>query len=350
MFEVMRFWLRRGADGFRVDVITHLIKDEELRDNPPNPAWTERQPAIERLLQRHSSDHPQVHEVIARMRGVLEEFDDRLLIGEIYLPIERLIAYYGENLGGAHLPFNFQLIDAPWRAEAIGDLIEAYEAALPEGAWPNWVLSNHDRPRIAARVGEAQARVAAMLLLTLRGSPTLYYGDEIGIGEVEIPPDRIRDPWALREPGIGVGRDPERTPMQWDDSAFAGFSTVEPWLPLTPDWRKRNVATMRADPASILLLVRALLAARRAHKSLSLGSWRRLESTGDLLAYERIYEDDHKIIVLNFGAAPQLWPVPTFMPKLIIVLSTHGDRGGEPARVALRLRADEGLVLEARKG
>jgi len=350
MFDVLRFWLRRGADGFRVDVITHLIKDEELRDNPPNPAWTERQPAVERLLQTHSSDHPLVHEVVARMRGVLEEFDDRLLIGEIYLPMERLIAYYGENLAGAHLPFNFQLIDAPWRAKAIGDLIEAYEAALPEGAWPNWVLSNHDRPRIGARVGEAQARVAAMLLLTLRGSPTLYYGDEIGIGEVEIPPDRIRDPWALREPGIGVGRDPERTPMQWDDSAFAGFSAVEPWLPLTPDWRERNVAAMRADPASMLSLVRALLAARRVHKSLSRGRWRRLESSGAVLAYERAYDDDHMIVVLNFGAVPQLWPVPATPPKLTIALSTHGDRSGEAAPVALRLRANEGLVLDARKG
>ncbi len=142
------------------------------------------------------------------MRGVVDEFDDRLLIGEIYLPMQRLIAYYGKDLSGAHLPFNFQLLDAPWVAEAIGDLDRAYEAALPEGAWPNWVLSNHDRPRVAARVGESQARVAAMLLLTLRGSPTLYYGDELGIGTVEIPPDRIRDPWALREPDLGVGRDP----------------------------------------------------------------------------------------------------------------------------------------------
>ena len=116
MFDVLRFWLRRGADGFRVDVITHLIKDEGLRDNPENPAWTSTRPGVERLLQTHSSDHPQVHEVIAKMRGVLEEFDDRLLIGEIYLPMERLIAYYGENLAGAHLPFNFQLIDAAWDA------------------------------------------------------------------------------------------------------------------------------------------------------------------------------------------------------------------------------------------
>ncbi len=348
MYDVLRFWLKRGVDGFRVDVITHLVKDEALRDNPHNPAWTPRRPEIERLLQTHSSDHPEVHDVIAEMRKVVEEFDDRLLIGEIYLPMERLIAYYGEGLSGAHLPFNFQLIEAPWVAPKIGALIEAYEAALPEGAWPNWVLSNHDRPRIAARVGEPQARVAAMLLLTLRGSPTLYYGDELGIGDVEIAADRIRDPWALREPGLGVGRDPERTPMQWDSGAFSGFSTHEPWLPLTPDWPQRNVEKRAADPASILSLVRALLLLRRARKSLSRGTWRRLESGDEILAYERLHDDEHTIVVLNFGGAPRLWPVASALPELSIALSTHGGRIGEAVAATLSLSADEGVVLAQR--
>jgi alpha-glucosidase len=327
-------------------VITHLIKDEGLRDNPDNPAWTPSQPGIERLLQTHSADHPEVHDAIAEMRLVLDEFDDRLLIGEIYLPVDRLIAYYGKDLSGAHLPFNFQLLDAPWTAKAIGDLVEAYEAALPEGAWPNWVLSNHDRPRIAARVGEAQARVATMLLLTLRGSPTFYYGDELGIGDVEIPPDRIRDPWALREPGLGVGRDPERTPMQWDSGAFAGFSTYEPWLPLTPDWPKRNVAELSANPASMLSLARALLRLRRAYKSLSRGGWERLESDGDILAYRRRFDDDHKIVVLNFSSALQLWPIPSALSGFTTALSTYGDRRGEALHATLNLRGDEGVVID----
>ena len=247
MHEVLRFWLRRGVDGFRVDVIWHLIKDAAFRDNPRNTDWTSNAPEIDRLLQTYSTDQPEVHEVIAGMRLVLEEFDDRVLIGEIYLPVERLVTYYGQNLMGAHLPFNFQLLNAAWTASSISALIARYEAALPEGGWPNWVLSNHDRPRIAGRVGPAQARVAAMLLFTLRGTPTLYYGDELGIGNVEIAPDRIRDPWAKREPGLRVGRDPSRTPMQWDASAFAGFSIHEPWLPLTPDYEARNVAVMSKD-------------------------------------------------------------------------------------------------------
>lgn len=351
MFDVLRFWLRRGIDGFRVDVITHLMKDEGLRDNPANPAWTSRQPEVEQLLQIHSADHPEVHGVIAEMRRVLAEFDDRLLIGEIYLPVHRLVAYYGAaledgQLGGAHLPLNFQLIDAPWDAATVGALIEVYEAALPEGAWPNWVLSNHDRPRVAARIGEGQARVAAMLLLTLRGSPTLYYGDELGIGAAEIPSDRVRDPWALREPGLGVGRDPERTPMQWNASAFAGFSTHEPWLPLTADWAKRNVASMSHDAASNLSLVRALLRLRRVHKSLSQGSWKRLPSSGDVLAYERRLDDDDKIIVLNFGSHPRRWSVPSMPSTMTVALSTYGDRLGEEAPEFLVLRGDEGIVLD----
>ena len=346
MHDVLRFWLRRGVDGFRVDVIWHLIKDAALRDNPPNPAWTPKDPEIERLLPIHSADQPEVHGVIAGMRRVLEEFDDRVLIGEIYLPLARLVAYYGENLSGAHLPFNFQLLQTPWSAQTIANLIEDYEAALPEGGWPNWVLSNHDRARIAARVGLEQARVAAMLLLTLRGAPTLYYGDELGIGDVEIAPNLIRDPWGKREPGLGVGRDPARTPMQWDASAFAGFSTHEPWLPLTPDHQTRNVATMNADPSSMLSLLRRLLHYRRGHVSLSSGRWRLLDCVGDLLAFERRDGEERTIIALNFGAAAQAWPVPPGLPKGRIAISTHCDRQGERVEAALQLRPNEGLVLD----
>lgn len=348
MREVMRFWLSRGVDGLRVDVIWHLIKDEALRDNPPNPAWTPKDPQIERLLPIHSADQPEVHEVVAELRRTLDEFADRILIGEIYLPIDRLVAYYGEDLVGAHLPFNFHLLQTRWAAQPIADLIRAYEAALPKGAWPNWVLGNHDRPRIAARVGAAQARVAAMLLLTLRGTPTLYYGDELGIGHVEIPPSRVRDPWEINEPGLGLGRDPERTPMQWDGAPVAGFSTVEPWLPLTEDWRRRNVETMRAEPSSMLALTRELLHYRRAHVSLSRGDWRLLDCADDVLAYERREGKERAIIALNFAAAGRSWAAPLDAQGAAIALSTHCDRRGEKPGALIDLRPNEGLIIEAR--
>ena len=166
MHEVMRFWLKRGADGFRVDVIWHLIKDENFRDNPPNPEFRLGDAEYKRLLPLYSSDRPEVHEVIRGLRAVIDEFSERVLIGEVYLPVEKLAAYYGRDLSGAHLPFNFGLIETPFTPRAIAVLIERYEKALPQGAWPNWVMGNHDVPRLATRVGPQNAALAAMLLMT----------------------------------------------------------------------------------------------------------------------------------------------------------------------------------------
>jgi alpha-glucosidase len=346
MHEVMRFWLRRGVDGFRVDVIWHLIKDAAFRDNPPNPAWTTKLPDIERLLPLYSADQPEVHEVIAGMRSVVDEFKDRVLIGEIYLPLERLVAYYGEKLAGAHLPLNFQLLETPWSARKIADLITRYEGALPEGAWPNFVLSNHDRPRVAARIGESKARLAAMLLLTLRGTPTLYYADELGFGHVPVPDHLALDPWGKREPGLGVGRDSSRTPMQWDESEFAGFSTHAPWLPLTEDHARRNVAALARDDASILALVRALLWVRRRHSALASGTFRLIEVRDQILCYERCRGQNRVLVALNLGSnLEQIRALPT-PSRWRILLSSACDRSGELASEGIELRPDEGLLLE----
>lgn len=325
MHEVMRFWLRRGVDGFRVDVMWHLIKDDLFRDDPPNPAFNVDMQPYQQLLHLYSTDRPEVHDVVAGMRKVMEEFKDRVLIGEIYLPPEKLAAYYGKNLDGAQLPFNFALIGAQWTARAVGDLIDDYEAALPPGAWPNWVLGNHDRARIASRVGLHQARVAAMLLLTLRGTPTLYYGDEIGMTQVAIAPDQVRDPWELNMPGAGVGRDGCRTPMQWDSSAHAGFTSGAPWLPLGKDFAVRNVETERADKTSILNLYRALLDLRRARPELAVGDYKRIASHGDLLVYRRQYQGRRAIVALNFGDG-LVGVADEIAPGGRILLSTSMDR------------------------
>jgi alpha-glucosidase len=171
--DVMRFWLERGVDGFRVDAVGHLLKDQQFRDNPPNPDVAEDDPPSKRLLRLYNADLPELQEVIAGLRSVVDEFSDRLLIGEVYLPFDRLSAYYGRGLSGAHFPFNFALLSTAWKARAIARLVDEYEAALPPGGWPNWVLGNHDKPRVATRVGIEQARIAAMLLLTLRGTDAL---------------------------------------------------------------------------------------------------------------------------------------------------------------------------------
>jgi alpha-glucosidase len=343
MNDVLRFWLDRGVDGFRVDVIWLLIKDAALRDNPVNPSYQPAQATINRLLQVYNADQPEVHEVIAEMRSVLDRYNERVLIGEIYLPIERLVTYYGKDLGGAQLPFNFQLIHTAWTANEIASLVTEYEGALPAGGWPNWVLGNHDQPRIAARVGAAQARVAAMLLLTLRGTPTLYYGDELGIGRVTISPEAMQDPWEKNEPGLGLSRDPSRTPFQWDNTLNAGFTTGRPWLPLDPGYQACNVEVLRTEPASILSLYRHLIEMRRRHSALSIGAYRLIGAQGDAIVYERKDGGERILICLNLGDREQMVSVPEGLSGAVILVSTHLDRTGPISD--LNLRPNEGLTI-----
>jgi alpha-glucosidase len=344
MFDVLRFWLDRGVDGFRVDVIWLLIKDEQFRDNPPNPAYLPTQPDISRTLSVYNADQPEVHQLIAQMRAVLDGYKDRVLIGEIYLPFDRLVTYYGENLSGAQLPFNFALIHAAWNAEAIADLILEYERALPRGGWPNWVLGNHDQPRIASRVGEAQARIAAMLLLTLRGTPTMYYGDEIGMAHTDIPRQLAQDPWEKNEPGLGVSRDPSRTPLQWDETANGGFSSVTPWLPIGRDYKDRNVNVLRHDPHSILSFYRRLIELRRTYVALQVGDIANVAASNNVLTYARCTEGQRITLILNFSSNEQAMPAFATCDQSIM-LSTHMDRK-QPTQFD-QLRPNEGIALLA---
>jgi alpha-glucosidase len=346
MLDVLCFWLDRGVDGFRVDVLWLLIKDDRFRDNPFNPAWRPNQPGIDRLLQTYSADRPEIHDIVAEMRTVIDNYSDRVLIGEIYLPIERLVMYYGKEGKGAHLPFNFQLISAAWTAQDIARIVSEYEAALPTGSWPNWVLGNHDQKRIATRVGARGARLAAMLLLTLRGTPTLYYGDELALENVNVPFDQTQDPWEKNEPGLGLGRDPQRTPMPWDGSANAGFSSAIPWLPLNPDHLKRNVAALAADPKSHLTLYRRLIALRRDHAALSMGRYVRHRTEGDLFIFERTDNVDRLLIILNFAKSEQQTSLPVNASSGRTLLSTWLDRENEKVQSEATLRPMEGLILK----
>jgi len=337
MDDVLRFWLERGVDGFRIDVLWHCVKHPDLLDNPPNPNFRPELGEKFKVLQHHSANQPEVHEVAASFRRLADQYGERLLVGEICLPVRSLVQYYGTTEApGVHLPFNFQLLDAPWDAEALARIITDYEAALPTGGWPNWVIGSHDAPRIAGRLGEPQARVAAMLLLTLRGTPTLYQGDELGIGKVNIPPHRIRDTQDLRQPGLGLGRDGSRTPMPWDESPQAGFSTAEPWLPLNEDWHTRNVAHQDADPGSMMNLHRALLSLRREYRALSIGDQQVHPASDGVLVYERIHGGQRILVVLNLTRNPQ----PVELPAGEVLLSTlpHRHFAGE-------LAADEGIIF-----
>ena len=350
MLDVMRFWLDRGVDGFRVDVISLMLKDDQFRDEPPNPDWDGVDPH-KSLQHVYTANQPGVHDVIRQMRAVLDEYGGRVMVGEIYLPNEELVTYYGRDLDECHLPYNFQLIRLDWNAPTVRQAVDAYEAALPPGGWPNWVLGNHDRHRVSSRVGPAQARVANVLLLTLRGTPTTYYGEEIGMEDVPIPPQFLQDPRAVNQPAIAhvVGRDPERTPMQWDSSPNAGFaaSGVEPWLPVADDYVVRNVAQQQADPTSMLNLYRALTRLRRAEPALHAGDYASLDAgTEDVFAYLRTAPGaDRFLIVLNLRGEAHTLDLSRVAPAASVAIATSMRRQGAVDLARLRVGPDEGLVL-----
>jgi len=357
MLDVLRFWLDRGVDGFRIDVIGMLIKDEQLRDNPPNP---NADPALSpddlyrRRLPVYNRDQDEVHEVIGEIRRLLDEYGERCAIGEVwYEDLARWIRFYGVDgagstgspRGGLHLPFNFGLLRRPWEARSVRALVDRLEAALPANAWPNYVLGNHDVPRLASRVGAEQARVAVMLLLTLRGAPFLYYGDELGLENGVIPPAKLQDP-----PGIRFGpersRDVCRTPMQWDASPNAGFSEVEPWLPVSGDFASRNVAVQSDDPTSMLSLYRRLIWYRRGSPALQGGSYRPLDvGCGDCFVYLREAGHERRLVALNFAGNRCQVCIPGEEAGEIAI-STCLDREGNVALSELELRPNEGVVIE----
>jgi alpha-glucosidase len=265
MEDVIRFWLDRGVDGFRVDVIHKMVKDAALRDNP-RPKPEEEHPVRHYGGQVHlyDEDRDEVHDIIRSWRRILDHYGERTMVGEVYLfDLPRLARYYGNGHDELPLAFNFSFLWSPWDAAAFRAQVDQMEAQLPAAAQPTYVLSSHDAPRHRTRFddpvhGAARARVAALMLLTLRGTPFLYYGDEIGMQDVYIPPERVCDPVGKRFPGLG--RDPERTPMQWSGGEGAGFTTAaEPWLPLADDYASNNVAAQLDDPTSLLSFYRQVI-------------------------------------------------------------------------------------------
>jgi len=332
MHDVLRFWLQRGVAGFRIDVIWLLAKGVELEPG---------QPAQEDGI---GGDQPAVHAYIAELRALAGEFDDALLVGELYLEPERLMAYYGTRGEGLQLPFNFQLVEQPWDAQTLSPIIARYEELLPQAGWPNWVLGNHDKPRIASRVGARQARVAAVMLLTLRGTPTIYYGDEIGMVDAEVPADLQRDPQGLRG---GASRDPQRTPMRWDGSATGGFTDGTPWLPIGPSLATINVEAQREDRGSMLTLHRSLLELRRREPALNVGRFQSLGADGDVLAYERSFEETTFLVVLNLGSSPARTEVGR---SGRVVVSTHVGREDRLVVGEVDLSADEAVVIRVDPG
>lgn len=351
MLDTLRFWLGRGVDGFRVDVAHHIAKDPLLRDNPPEPhPDAGHKPVSDYDRQRHVHDraHPDVHALFREFRSLVDGYPgERALFGEIHLghDLAQWATYFGEG-DELHLPLNFGLLAAPWTAAGLRDHVGRVEASLPPDAWPSYVLGSHDERRLASRLWPAGARLAAVLLLTLRGTPTLYAGDEIGTPQVEIPPDRVRDPAGVRTGVPGLGRDGGRTPMAWEASDGAGFSTApadQLWLPLHPAHATVNVESALSDPDSLLALYRSLLALRRKTPALHRGRYAPLAAgPDDVYGYERSDGDARALVVLNLGEASVR--VPLLTGRWRIGASTHSHLEAQVSD-DLELSPYEGVVL-----
>lgn len=344
--DVMRFWLDRGVDGFRVDASAVLIKDELLRDNPTNPE-AKGKPPPQRDTPVFTDDRPETMQCIEDMRQVVDSYSGRLLCGEVQGKTDRIGHFYGTDRPRLHLPLNFALLDAPWNALSLQAAIDAYFNALPEDAWPVWVIGGHDKQRIASKIGKAQMRVLAMLVMTLRGTPFFYMGDEIGRERVSVPPDRVRDPFEKLVPGYGLCRDPERAPMRWTDEPHGGFTDGDPWLPLEADG-SINVADQQRAELSILALFRALIRLRSEQPCLRKGGYIPLRSRNDILAFKRVRDGHELLVMLNISGDPRKW---YWEGRGHLVISTHLDRRPDELPDArLLLRGNEGVIvaLEAR--
>jgi alpha-glucosidase len=333
MHDVLRFWLDRGTDGFRIDVAHGLAKDPALPDLPPELA---------QLPASTSNDQPGTHHLIIGFRRVLEEYPgDRVMVGEVYLlSTPKVATYYGTPAQPElHLAFNFPPLYAPWEAPAWRRCIEeVLEHIERRDGWPTWVLSNHDNPRHRTRFGgsEARARAAAVLLLTLKGTPFLYQGEELGLEDADVPPDRRVDPG---------GRDGCRAPIPWDPSPDHGWPGQDPWLPWPPGADSTaNVAAQRSRPDSVLHLYRRLLAARRASPALQLGALTLLDTPADVVGYLRTSPDGRELrtVLVNYaGTASD----PVDLPDRWVV-EVASDGAGEGQPWSGKLQPDQAILLK----
>jgi alpha-glucosidase len=308
--DVVRFWLERDVDGFRLDVFNIYFKDAGLRNNPFRPGLR----AFDRQVHLYDRDRPEMKSLLGKLRAILEAYPQRYAVGETYLDAPNCAAeYVGEQ--GLHAAFSFDFtasdIIYPWNAAWLRKQILHRERLFTGPRWPTTVLSNHDIPRAAGRYcrgeDDHQAKLAMALLLTLRGTPFLYYGEEIGMRDISLRRNEILDPIGKHYWPLYKGRDGCRSPMQWNADRYAGFSTTRPWLPVHPDYPRRNTAAQLADPGSLLNFTRKLISLRRQNPALVRGDFTLLPAPRSCLVYLRRTEDQTLLVALNFSGRRVRW-------------------------------------------
>jgi alpha-glucosidase len=339
--HVLRFWFDRGIAGFRIDVANGLVKDRDLRDNPDTT--DEDHPMVRTIGLRpvYNMNQAEVHDVYRRWRAIADSYDpSRLLLGETWVwELESLLSYYGSGTDELDLALNFPFIFAEL-GSGTRDIVESTEATMPPRAWPTWTGSNHDVGRFPTRWchgDDLRTRAALVTLLTIRGTPLLYYGDEIGMGEVEIPRSRLKDPVGLRHWPTDPGRDGGRTPMQWTPAGGFTRTGLEPWLPMG-DAGACNVADQRDDPGSILHLCRDLIALRREREDLHAGAYEALERPDGVWAWRR---GTRTVVAVNHSDAR----VELDVSAAEVLLGTDHARRGEKVEDGLGLDPWEAVVI-----
>lgn len=337
MHDVLRFWFDRGVDGFRIDVIGMIVKHPDLADNPLNPKWVPGDRERAKFLGTNVANYPDVFPAVRGIRAVFDEYPDVMAVGEVFGTSKEISQYYGEGgLNGLHLAFNFQfihehgdMVPTPWEAETLARIVRNAEAAIPAGGQPCYALANHDRSRFISRNnadgrGRERSAAALLMLLGLRGTPFLYYGEELGMVDVAIPEAQLRDPARIKT----IGRDPERTPMQWDATPGRGFSSGEPWLPYGPI--DINAEVEDGDPGSMLSFSRRAIWARKGEPSLLHGAYEELASEPNgVFAFVRRAAGARPVtVVVNTSPGARTVSLPESARK--VLLATNRSREGEP--------------------
>jgi alpha-glucosidase len=311
MMDVFRFWLDRGVDGFRLDVFNNYFKDEQFRNNPIKLGIR----PFDQQRHVYDTDQPEIMKVVKDIRDILDGYKNKYAVGDVRMETYAVgetymvtdndaVKFSGE--GKLHANFDFSFTKSPWNAWNFHQAILRWDKALTmNNIWPNYVLNNHDVPRSASRFTlcekDDRLKVAAAMLLTLRGTPFLYYGEEIGMRDIHLKRSELQDPVGIHYWPVPVGRDGCRSPMQWNDGKNAGFGDGKPWLKVHPNYHKRNVAAQEKDENSLLCFYKKLLAIRKATPALQKGMFIPLTYIPRaILAYSRVYEDQTVLVVLNF--------------------------------------------------
>ena len=355
MKDVLRFWLDLGVDGFRVDAASFLLEDAKLENESGNPSFRgtcncstniSSPDCYNSLVHNLTTNYEGIHDIIRSWRQVLDSYSDsgreRFMVGEVYDPISEGVTYYGKHNDEFNFAFNFALLkNTNWIGTEVSGLVGKWLNSVPEGAWSNWVLGCHDSPRISSKAGVYLARALNVLLLTLPGTPTTYYGEEILMTDVYIPPPKRQDV-------SGVGRDRERTPMQWNTSAHAGFSSSTPWLPVATNYTTYNVEVETTDSLSPLTLYKNLSSFRSNHSALRCSGYDHVYNSTDVFAYLRYDNSSQLLVVINFSREETVvdFSASVDVTKPTIILSSYLNRTGGVDLENVELLGGEAVIIE----